>query len=142
MLLALIVAGLSLVGCTSNAAGGSPKTSVSSTAAGGSTAATATKAVLEPARVTALETALTSTDPAKVEPNLAPAARAAYHRAPNRLLSPGARIQIQSETLIVNGESASVLATVAGGSSPGQWLLLLTKDEGASDWLIYGTRKP
>jgi hypothetical protein len=48
-------------------------------------------------------------------------------------------VQIESASMTVSGDSATVPATVTGGPAAGRWLLLLTRVDGR--WLLYGTRK-
>jgi hypothetical protein len=101
--------------------------------------ATASPAALPSSQASALTVALTATDPAVVEPALAPAVRSGYASTPFQLLPAGTSVAIDASKMIVTGELATVPAIVTGGPAAGPWTLLLQNVDG--QWLLYGTRK-
>lgn len=101
----------------------------------GSTSA-ASSAALPASTVSLFEIALTAADPVTIERALAPEVRVAYDQRPFPLLPTGSTAVIDSQTMTVTGEEATVAVTVSG-SQPGQWQLLLISVDG--QWLIYGT---
>ena len=101
---------------------------------GGGRSSTPAHGSLPPARVQQLETALVSQDPATQQSAIDPAVFASLQQGGQPLLPAGSTLSIDPATARVDGQAATVSATVTGPRS-GRFTLQLALEGGT--WVVF-----